>query len=193
MMCRTIRSIAFTAAAVAVTAIPARSHAQKAPDADMQALASYRLTESTLHKVMQAGRNLAALAKDPAARAYMEKAQQEDQPEAKTIADMAKQFDGIPPMKKAITSAGLTSREYAMFTMSMLQASLAAAMMDAKGPYKLKELPKGTPPENVAFVRAHKAELEKYGAEMKALSGEANEGSDEEPAGAGTDSVTSRR
>lgn len=193
MMRLTLRVTAIAAIAAVVTATPAMSHAQKAPaaDPDMQVLASYRLTEGTLHKVMQAGRNLAAMAKDPTVRESMQS--QDDQPEAKTIAAMAAQFDAVPPMKKALASAGLTSREYAVFTLSLLQASFAAALMDAKGQYQLKELPKGTPRENVDFVRAHRAELQRYGEEMKALTTDAAEPSGEEPASGGTDSLAVRR
>jgi hypothetical protein len=189
-MHRTFRMIATAAVVVATAALPARSHAQQTSSADMQLLASYRLNASTLHKAMQASRNMAALAKDTAVLRVMAEHGDAEDANAKTIADIARQFDGVPPLKRAINSAGLTSKEYALFTMSLFQASMAAAMMDADGPYKLKELPKGTPKENVDFVRTHKAEIEKWSAEMKALSsGDEDEEGGDAPAAAGSDST----
>lgn len=187
-MRRIVRTVAIAAIAAAASAVPATSRAQESADA--QLLAKYRLTESTLHKVIQASRNLMAMYKDPAVRKELAGQEDDARPDAKTIAGIGAQFDALPPAKRAINAAGLTSREYALATMSLFQASMAAALMDAKGKYQVKELPKGTPKENVDFVRAHKAELEQWRAEIQAAQ-EANgdENSDDEPAKAESDST----
>ncbi|HEX6536278.1 MAG TPA: hypothetical protein VF041_16930 [Gemmatimonadaceae bacterium] len=191
-MRRILRTVAIAAIAASASAIPVAAHAQQSDDAAL--LARYRLTETTLHKVIQASRNLMAAYKDPAVREELAKRENDGTPDAKTIADIGAQFDALPPAKRAINAAGLTSREYALATMSLFQASMAAALMDAKGKFQLKELPKGTPKENVDFVRAHKAELEQWRAEMKAAQ-EANgdEESGDEPAAAEPDTTGGAR
>ena len=156
------------AAALLLGALPATSQAQG--DADLQTLAAFRLTESGLGKMEQATRNLAAALKDPAARAQAEQMATDEDNDSPTLAQIAARYDRIPFAKRAITSAGMSTSEFVTFQFSLLQASMAAAVMEMQ---QGAALPKGTPPENVEFVRTHRARLEKFGEEMKALNPEA--------------------
>ena len=164
------------AAALLLGILPATSRAQG--DADMQTLAAFRLTESGLGKMEQATRNLAVALKDPAARAQAEQLADAEDDDSPSLAQIAARYDQLPFARSAITSAGMSTREFVTFQFSLLQASMAAAVMEMQPG---TTPPKGTPPENVAFVRTHRARLEKFGEEMKALAPEPkDEGEGEE-------------
>jgi hypothetical protein len=75
---------------------------------------------------------------------------------ATTLTEMEGRIKQFPPLAAALRSAGMTPREYATFTLAMLQASLVVGF---KKSGMLKELPPGVSAENVKFVEAHEAEL----------------------------------
>ena len=101
-----MRSIArLLAAAAAVTCFAAPLVAQT----DEEILARYRLSEAALAKFTQASRNFIAAAK--ADSAALEAEAEDASP--KSIADMAALYDAHPGLKRAISSAGMTTREYA--------------------------------------------------------------------------------
>ena len=74
----------------------------------------------------------------------------------KTLSDMEAKVKQSPVMMRALSKAGLTPREYAKMTMSMLTSAMYAGMQKAG---LLKELPKEASPENVKFILDHEAEL----------------------------------
>ncbi len=76
----------------------------------------------------------------------------------KTLADMEGAIKSHPGAMRAMTSAGITPREFARATMALLQAAMVEGFSQGKA--DLKSLPAGINPENVKFVREHKAELE---------------------------------
>jgi hypothetical protein len=84
----------------------------------------------------------------------------------KSLAEMEAAIKGHPGALRAVQTAGITPREFARCTMAMLQAALVEGFSQGKA--DLKSLPAGINPENVKFVREHKAELE---AMQKAMSG----------------------
>lgn len=75
-----------------------------------------------------------------------------------TLADMEAAMKKEPAAMRALAREGLTPREYALCMMTLLQASLAEGL--SQGKLDLKDLPPGINPENITFVREHKAELE---------------------------------
>jgi hypothetical protein len=151
-------------AIAAVSLVPASLCAQS----DEETLARYRLTESAYAKYLQASRNMIAAWKaDPAAF----KEEEEDEADNPTIADLAAQYDAHPAAKRAITSAGLTSREFVTFTFAMFQAAMAAGVIKEMNG-KLENVPAGTQRDNVLFYQRHEAELQRLTAEMQALFGE---------------------
>lgn len=149
-------------ATAAVTAIAAPLGAQT----DEETLARYRLTEAGLAKFTQASRSFIAIAK--ADSAALE--QQSEESNGMTIAQMAAMYDGHPGLKRAITSAGMTSREFATFLMSMFQAGMGAWLVEQQGG-KFDKVPAGIPHENIRFYQQHRAALEAIGEEMKAVEG----------------------
>jgi hypothetical protein len=75
-----------------------------------------------------------------------------------TLADMEKNARADPTFMRALAREGLTPREFSLTMMAMLQASLVEGF--SQGKVDLKRLPPGVNPDNVLFVREHKAELE---------------------------------
>lgn len=83
-----------------------------------------------------------------------------------SLADIEAQIRKNPAMAAAVKAGGFTPREYAKFTLTLFQASMAVGMQKAG---LLKEMPKDIPPENVAFVQQHEQQLAKLQQEMEAL------------------------
>jgi hypothetical protein len=75
-----------------------------------------------------------------------------------TLADMEAAMKKEPAAMRALAREGLTPREYALCMMTLLQASMVEGFSQGKA--DLSTLPPGVNPENVKFVREHKAELE---------------------------------
>jgi hypothetical protein len=98
----------------------------------------------------------------------------ENEPESalknpKTLAEMEAAMKSHPGAMRAMTTAGITPREFARATMALLQAAMVEGFSQGKA--DLKTLPAGINPENVKFVREHKAELE---AMQKAVAAKTN-------------------
>jgi soluble lytic murein transglycosylase-like protein len=163
---------ALITAAVSFSAHPVaaqKTHAASG-DHDMQTLANYRLSEAALRKYYAAMTNvMKAAAKDTASVQALD---DDNSHGDEDLAGMAAKYDRIPVLKSALTAAGLTSTEFATFTMSYMQATMANSLM-TQGPeaMRIKELPKGTPKENVDFVRTHQELIQKLDKELKALQG----------------------
>lgn len=83
-----------------------------------------------------------------------------------SLDEMEAAIKAHPGAMRAMTAAGITPREFARCSMAMMQAALVEGFSQGKA--DLKGLPAGINPENVKFVREHKAELE---AMQKAVTG----------------------
>jgi len=94
-----------------------------------------------------------------------EAARRGDDEEPKTLSDMARRIDREPDLASAIRSAGLTSREYSMLTLTFFNAMFAHSMKKAG---TIKELPADILPENLAFIQANEAELNQIYAQLQA-------------------------
>jgi hypothetical protein len=79
-----------------------------------------------------------------------------------TLSDMERKIGNMPVMANALKQEGVTPREFAKFSMAMLQGAmtLAGQQMSAKAgkPFKM---PEGVNPANVKFVQEHEAEIKK--------------------------------
>ena len=87
--------------------------------------------------------------------------------DAKTLTDMERQIAQFTPMANGLRAAGMPPREYAKFTLALLQAGMAAGLKKAG---MVTEIPKEIPADNVKFVEEHAAELEAMQKEWEALS-----------------------
>ena len=134
----------------------------------MQTLANYRLTESGFRKYYAAMGNIAkAVMKDSVLGDRLENAAGTGDDD---LATMAAKYDRVPELKSALAGAGLTSTEYATFAMSYMPAVMAYGLMtQGQENMRLNVLPKGTPKENVDFVRTHQALIQQLDKELKAL------------------------
>ena len=147
------------AAAALLLAVPAPLRAQS----DEETLARYRLTEATLAKFTQVARSIVALTQtDSTLRT------EEDEDEAESITELAAMYDRHPSMRRAITGAGMTTREFVTFLLSMFQAAVGTwIVQQPQG--SLDKLPPEIPRDNVRFYQQHERELQKLTEEMKAL------------------------
>jgi hypothetical protein len=78
--------------------------------------------------------------------------------DAKTIDDMAARIKAIAPLSAALSKEGMSPHEYAVFSLALMQAGMAAGMQKSG---LLKQLPAGVNAENVKFVLDHEAEIQK--------------------------------
>jgi hypothetical protein len=157
--------LALLAAWAAVWVMPGSVTAQ---DADTREVQNYVLTDAGLSKYTQATKKLAALPRASASSC------EDDDSDAQSLSDMVAKLDAVPGVKSAIQSAGMTTREYITFSMSLLQTGLAATMVGQSG----GKLPAGVSKANVDFYNKHTAELEKLAALRKDCEDEAAEGDD---------------
>jgi DNA repair exonuclease SbcCD ATPase subunit len=86
---------------------------------------------------------------------------------AQTLDDMERGIAQIAPMARALKREGLSPREYAKFTMALLQAAMIQGFSQGKVDYA--KLPAGVNPENIKFIAAHKAELDAMQQEFEAM------------------------
>ncbi|MDH5304783.1 MAG: hypothetical protein OEW64_11900 [Gammaproteobacteria bacterium] len=127
--------------------------AQDEADADTREVLAYTLSEAGLAKYSQATRNLAALDDG------MPGACEEDTGEA-SIDEMVASLDAWPGASGAIRAAGMTTREYIVFSWSLVHNGLAAWSASQPG----GSLPPGVSRANADFVMQHEAELQQIGA-----------------------------
>lgn len=131
-------------------ALPVVVEAETPVDKDLAAVQAYRLSESGLAKYTAAVRNLGKLEEREAIVG------EDDEDEgAQSIDAQVARYDAIPEIKQAIVSAGMTTREYTLFTWSMFEAGMASWVLTQPG----GKLPPGVSMDNVTFYRKHEAEL----------------------------------
>lgn len=124
------------------------------------AIRSYALTMAHLAELKQAGINMQNYAKAHPAEA--QKWTDASDNGGGTIDDQVRRIDAVSPFKQAIASAGLSTRDYLLTTITFFQASMAASLQDsyAKTKQKAPALPGNVNPANVTFIHVHKVEIE---------------------------------
>ncbi len=120
-----------------------------AQDRDTQEVMAYTLTDAGLAKYTQAMKNLAALPEG------IPGACDDDESDSQTINQSAAKLNSVPVAKAAIQSAGMTTREYIVFSWSILQNGLAAWAVSQPG----GKLPAGASKANVDFYNKNAAKL----------------------------------
>jgi hypothetical protein len=143
---------------------PGRSTAQ---NADSREIAAYRLTEATLAKFLRAARVMAAVQKPHSADADDDAEDADDDEKDNddpSLTQIAAKYDSIPAARRAITGAGLTTREYVVFTFALFQAGMGAWVVEQQG---WSKLPPDVARANVEFYQRHKAQIDSVTAELK--------------------------
>jgi hypothetical protein len=97
---------------------PVVIEAQNPADRDAKEIADYRLTEPALAKYKQAVHKL-----QPLIAQLPQDCERENG--STSLKDMATRMDAIPGVKSALKAAGMTSREYLVFTWSVFQSGMA--------------------------------------------------------------------
>jgi len=119
-----------------------------AQDKDAAEVQRYVLSDAALAKYSAATKNLAALPRGDCT---------DDDSESQSIDQVAAKLAAAPGAKAAVQSAGMTPREYVVFSLSLFQNGLAAWALDQPG----GKLPPGVSKANVDFVKRHGAELKR--------------------------------
>jgi len=85
-----------------------------------------------------------------------------------SLTDMERSIASVPHMADALARAGLSTREYAKFSLAMLQAGMVAAMKKS-GTIKTIPPETGVSPENVQFMIDHEKEIADLTRQMQTL------------------------
>ncbi len=140
-------TVAFSLAILAPMAVEAQSLA----DRDTKEVANYVLTDAALAKYTKAVHKLQPLKEQLPNNC--------DDESPQSLNGMAARIDGVPKAKAALKAAGVTSREYLLFSFSLFQNGMAAWALEQPG----GKLPPGVKMANVNFYRKHEAEVKKLG------------------------------
>ncbi len=146
--------------------------------ADEREVNSYQLTEKKLAQFGQATRNLVALAQKDIK--IWQKPPVVDAEEGAGLTKLAKEFDKIPGVKKAVEDAGMTSREYWVFHLAMIYGATGHIVLKSGG-----KLPEGYSKANTDFFAKHEEAFKTVDKDLKILQelsqqAEAEEDDDEE-------------
>ncbi len=133
--------------------LPALSQAQV--DRDTQEINGYVLTDAGLARYTKAIAALGPIAKQQSGDCDDDS----DDDNAKSIDQLAAKINAVPGAKAAFQSAGMTAREYIVFSMSIFQAGMASWAMSQPG----AKLPPGISMANVNFYRKNEAALTRLG------------------------------
>jgi hypothetical protein len=144
-----IRTVLATVAS-AILLAPVVSLAQGSSDRDTREISAYVLSDAALAKYERASANLGNLAKQVTANC-------EDSDGPASLDASVARMNAIPGAQAAIQSAGMTTREYLVFSFSVFQSGLAAWALDQPG----GKLPPGVSKANVDFYRSHEQALQK--------------------------------
>ena len=145
---------------------------------DLQTVTDYKLDMGKIDKYMAANRNIAMKAKSmtPQQREAMKaKNDADDNNNNDNLDDMTRKLENEPMMASAIKDAGLSPREFALITVSLMQSSMAAGVLKMRPNDNQDSLIREMKanPENVKFVQQNEAALTKkqqdMAAEMKRL------------------------
>lgn len=146
-------SRAFLAIMTLALMLPGSSQAQV--DRDAQEINSYVLTDAGLARYTKAIQTLGAIAKKQSSDCDDDG----DDDSPKSLDQMVAKINAVPGARAALQSAGMTAREYVVFSLSIFQTGFAAWGLSQPG----GKLPPGVSMTNVDFYRKHEAALTKLG------------------------------
>lgn len=125
-------------------------------------MASYRLSDENVNKAMQATQKMRDLEKAHPELDSTMSSHGGNPSDAKTIDEMARRLDAIPPAHAILTSVGLSARDYALTTLTLMEASAAYQMQKAGKLPPQSELARDVNPANIAWVGSHQAALQAF-------------------------------
>lgn len=135
-------------------------------DQELADVQSYQLTMDKVDKFLAAQRNLALRMKamPPAEREAMKaRAEAAGANGDDSMDEMVRKIEAEPALAGAVKDAGLSAREYAVITMSLLQSSMAAGVLRTRPKDNQDSLVREMKanPANVRFIQQNEAELQR--------------------------------
>ena len=137
---------------VMALALPGPLQAQV--DRDAQEINRYVLTDAGLQRYAKASTALGSLAEKASADC-----EDSDDGNPKSLDEMVAHFNSVPGVKAALQSAGMTAREFLVFSLSIFQTGLASWGLSQPG----GKLPPGVSMANVNFYRKNEAAMASIG------------------------------
>jgi len=157
-----------SAAAAAAASTPAASSGGD----DLADVTNYKLSMDKIDRYIAAQRNITNKVKSmsPAEKQAMEARNEGRDNSNASIDDMTRNIDSEPMMRDAIRSAGLSTREFALITISMMQSAMASSVAKMRPQDNQDSLIREMKanPDNVKFYREHEAEITKKTADLQA-------------------------
>ena len=126
---------------------------------DVYELADYRLTRDVFERFLQATERIATVTREDSAFTYAPLFTKDVALSGDAVAGVAglvARLENHPGLAAALSAANITSREYAKFALTLIVAHLAHGFLTSG---VLPRVPEGAPTINVAFVKAHEAEV----------------------------------
>jgi hypothetical protein len=164
-------AFACMAAVACLLLAPAPASADgKNAEADLRAVASYRLDDDVMNRYTAVLNNLIALKK-----AHPEVVEQVDASPQDTFADAIAWINRFAPYRTAITGAGMTVRDYILCSFAMIKAGASAVAVQAEGDAGWKRIPEGVAADNVRYFLAHEAKFDTVNELNDRLSGDGSE------------------
>lgn len=146
------------------------SSVQRSGEGDLKDVQNYHLTMDNVNKWYAAQRNIALKVRSmtPAEREGFDAGGSDGDLDA-TVA----KIEGNKTMSAALSDAGLSAREYALMSLSMIQSSMAAGMLKMRPNDNQDSLVRAMKAnmDNVKFMQQHQAELTATQQKMEAEMG----------------------
>jgi hypothetical protein len=151
------------ALAVMALSLPAAAEAQQS-DADLKAVSATTLTMPKYKQYLDATVNLANVAaKNPGLAKGMKDGGE------RSIDQQVEALESNPQVRAAVTSTGLSARDYVLTQWALLQTGMAHAMTKGSGASQEEMMKKaGVSKANMDFYAQNEAEINKLAGEAKA-------------------------
>ena len=155
LMRRALVLAGFACAAVALDPLAAAAQPAGFP----REISEYRLTMGSLREFVTATENLQALEDQQVGMDDLEE-RLESMGEEMDLAGIAALFDSEPRVKSAINRAGMSSREYITFMLSLMQTMFGYAMVQMGGADALDQIDNRVLRDNIRFFMENEDEIE---------------------------------
>lgn len=159
-----IRAVAF----MTLLAVTAPLQASDKSEMAKQPVSYYALTPEVLMKFEKATKSLNAAAAEIRKLMPRDTKSSDDSPEG-IIAALAAECEKVAPFKSAVEKAKSTCRDYALTSITLMQASMFAFGVEREGEAFYKRIPDAskTLRANVKFAKENKAKIVKINAEQR--------------------------
>lgn len=138
---------------------------------DDATLHDFRLSDEKVAHTIRANDNLTTLMKaHPGLEAQMESiGEKADDP--KTLNEFVDRIDAVPPVRQAIASAGISTRDWVLTLMTAMSAEVTYQYQKSGLTQKLAST---VSPENVSYVAGHRAQMQALTKSAQQMNGEAS-------------------